>query len=300
MSDDESTWISVASEQISARINPYGAQLSVLRDPAGLDLLWNGDAAVWSGRAPILFPIVGALAGGAYRLGSGTYVLSRHGFARGKPFEVIEANAAAALFRLKADESTQAVYPFEFELDIQFEVYESTLAVTALVRNNGDRDMPASIGFHPAFRWPLPYGQAKSGHFIEFEVDEPAPIRRLNAQGLLTPTPVPSSVRGRRLTLEDALFKDDAVIFDRARSRSVLYGSDDAAHIRVRFPDAPYLGIWSKPGDFICIEPWHGIADPDGYRGDFREKPGVFTVAPDATFETRMEITWLPPKGSAA
>jgi galactose mutarotase-like enzyme len=294
MSDDESTWISLASQQISARINPHGAQLSVLRDTAGRDLLWNGDPAVWSGRAPILFPIVGALAGGAYRLGSGTYVLSRHGFARGKVFKVIEANAAAALFRLNADESTQAVYPFEFELDIQFEIRESTLVVTALVRNNGDHDMPASIGFHPAFRWPLSEGDAKSGHFIEFEVDEPAPIRRLNGQGLLTSTRHATPVRGRRLALDEALFKDDAVIFDEARSRSVIYGTENAARIRVHFPDAPYLGIWSKPGDFICIEPWHGVADPNGYRGDFREKPGIFNVAPDATFETRMEITWVP------
>jgi galactose mutarotase-like enzyme len=291
MSDDHSAWISLVSKQLRASINPLGAQLSILQDSRGRDLLWNGDAAVWSGRAPVLFPIVGALAGGAYRLGPGTYVLSRHGFARGKLFKLIEANAAAALFRLIADESTRAVYPFHFELDIQFELLDATLTVTALIRNEGDRDMPASFGFHPAFRWPLPFDKPKAAHFIEFEIDEPGPIRRLNAQGLLTSTRHSTPIRGRRLTLEDALFRDDAVILDQVRSRTVNYGADGAPGIRVHFPDSPYLGVWSKPGDFVCIEPWNGIADPEGFTGDFRDKPGVFTVAPDATMEVRMEIT---------
>jgi len=60
--------------------------------------------------------------------------------------------------------------------------------------------------------------------------------------------------------------------------------------VRVSYPDTPYLGLWSKPGNFICIEPWHGIADPEGFAGDFREKPGVLSVASDATIEIRMEI----------
>jgi galactose mutarotase-like enzyme len=293
MEDDESTWIRLSSKDLTARISPLGAQLSELRDSAGRDLLWNGDPAVWSGRSPVLFPIVGALAGGAYRIGQGTYVLSRHGFARGKRFEVVEANTAAALLRLDADASTHAIYPFEFQLDLQYEITGASLAVTALVRNNGGTDMPASFGFHPAFRWPLPFGRPRASHFIEFETDEPAPIRRLNAQGLLTRTRHPTPIQARRLMLDDSLFKDDALILDEVRSHSVTYGAEEGPRIRVSYPETPYLGIWSKPGNFICIEPWHGIADPEGFTGDFIEKPGVFNVAPDATFEIRMEVMLL-------
>jgi galactose mutarotase-like enzyme len=292
MSDDESTWIRLGSTRMTARINPLGAQLSVLQDNSGHDLLWNADPTVWSGRAPVLFPIVGALAGGAYRLGCARYVLSRHGFARGKPFKVLEANSSAALFRLSPDDLTRAVYPFEFELDIQFEILDAMIAVTALVRNNGDGDMPASFGFHPAFRWPL-FDRPRLSHYIEFEFDEPAPIRRLNSEGLLTLTRHATPVRHRRLMLDDALFKDDAIIFDELRSRTVTYGAEGAPQIRVHFPDAPYLGVWSKPGNFVCIEPWHGVADPEGFSGDLLDKPGVFTVAPDATLETRMEIALI-------
>jgi galactose mutarotase-like enzyme len=292
VSDDESSWLSLASREIAARISPLGAQLSELRDRAGNDLLWNGDPAVWSGRAPLLFPIVGALAGGSYRLGSKAYALPRHGFARGKRFEVIHASAARALFRLKSDQMTLAVYPFRFELDIGYEIKSSTLVLKALVRNGADKPMPASFGFHPAFRWPLPFGRPRATHYLEFEKDEPSPIRRLNSQGVLTSARHPTPIIRRRLLLDDALFMEDAIIFDEIHSRSVTYGAEDCPRIRVTFPDTPYLGVWSKPkANFICIEPWHGIADPEGFAGDFRTKPGVFAVAAGAAVELRMEIT---------
>src|SRR5450432_2977788 len=114
----DSSWVSIHSSQIAAQIDPMGAQLSVLRDPSGLDLLWDGDASVWSGRAPLLFPIVGALAGGHYRLGSAAFPLSRHGFARGKVFDIVESGAAAATFRLRSDAQSLQIYPFEFELQV--------------------------------------------------------------------------------------------------------------------------------------------------------------------------------------
>jgi galactose mutarotase-like enzyme len=288
-------FIRLSSADLQAEITPLGAQLSILRDANGGDLLWNGDPKFWTGRAPILFPIVGELAGGHYRLGDKTYSLSRHGFARGKPFNVVAATATTATFRLQSDETTLPLYPFQFELDIRFAVNGATLAVTTTVRNLGATNMPASFGYHPGLCWPLPYGRERSAHFIEFAADEPAPIRRLDSTGLLSPAPVPTPVSNRRLLLEDGLFTNDAVIFDQVRSRSVTYGANDGPRIRVSFPDAPYLGIWTKPGaPFICIEPWHGMADPAGFTGDFTVKPGVFTVAPGGVQSIEMTLTLLP------
>ncbi len=290
---DQQTWIALSSPELRAQIDPLGAQLSLLGDRDGRDLLWNGDPAVWTGRAPVLFPIVGELAGGQYRVAGKTYRLPRHGFARAKMFEVVAATQTTALFRLKADESTLSVYPFLFEFDVRFAITGPTLSVTLSVRNIGAELLAASVGYHPAFRWPLPYGRERAAHFIEFASDEPAPIRRLNATGLLDPQTQPTPVANRRLTLADALFEKDAVIFDQLRSRSVTYGAGDGPRIRVDFPDAPYLGVWTKPGaPFICIEPWHGIADPDGFTGEFTTKPGVFTVAPGSVsvMETRITL----------
>ena len=293
MPDSQSpAWIALRSSELSAEVNPLGAQLSVLRDGGGRDLLWNGDPAIWAGRAPILFPIIGTLAGGRYRLGSTTYQLPRHGFARGRLFETLDVTPSRALFRLKADAETRNVYPFQFQLDVSVALDGPTLSLSSSVTNLGAEDMPASIGYHPGFRWPLPYGEPRASHFIEFASDEGPAIRRLNGSGLLTPELHPTPVSHRRLALDDSLFRDDVVIFDDIRSRSVTYGADTGPQIRVGFPDARYLGLWTRPGaGFICIEPWQGIADEAGFSGDFREKWGVFTLPPGATRQLNMDLT---------
>jgi galactose mutarotase-like enzyme len=293
VTDAARPWVSIASGGLTAQIDPLGAQLSVLRDGAGRDWLWNGNPAIWKGRAPVLFPIVGALAGGSYRLDSHVYRLPRHGFARDRRFEVGHSTEASAVFELAADEATLEVYPFRFSLQIKFALDGPTLTVTTRVRNSGDQPMPASFGYHPALRWPLPSGVERSRHFIEFERDEPAPVRRLDADGLLTPILHPTPVSNRRLILADALFQDDVIIFDALHSRTLTYGADAGPRLRMSYPDTPYLGVWTKPGaPFICIEPWHGVADPEGFCGDFDTKPGVFVVPPgaDRTFQMSMSL----------
>ena len=297
MTEHTRPWVRIRSDKLAAEIDPQGAQLSTLKDGTQ-DLLWDGNPALWAGRAPILFPIVGALVGGSYRLGAETYHLSRHGFARGKGFAIVNKTPSSALFRLSADDATLQVYPFRFELDVRFAIDGAILSVITTVRNPGSADMPASVGYHPGFRWPLPYGQPRASHFIEFEGDEPAPVRRIGPDGLLIAAPVATPVVGRRLALADALFKDDVLIFDRLQSRSLTYGSDAGPRLRVSFPDAPYLGVWTKPGaPFICIEPWHGVTDPQGFSGDFKDKPGVFVLTPGKSLSTTMNIELLEPAG---
>jgi galactose mutarotase-like enzyme len=283
--------VSISSTALSAEIDPLGAQLFALRDRTGEDLMWDGDPAIWTGRAPILFPIVGMLEQGRYRLGDSTYRLAKHGFARHSLFEIVEAEATSALFRLRATPETLQVYPFSFQLDLRFRVVGSKITLAASVTNEGSDVMPASFGFHPALRWPLPFGHARAEHRVRFEYEELEPIRRISAEGVIKPEPYPTPVEGHDLTLRDDLFVEDALIFDRLHSRKLSYGAATGPRIEVEFPDTPYLGLWTKPGaDFICIEPWHGIADPQGYDGDFRAKPGVFEVAVGETREVAMSI----------
>jgi galactose mutarotase-like enzyme len=76
------------------------------------------------------------------------------------------------------------------------------------------------------------------------------------------------------------------------QSRSLLYGAQEGPRLEIAFPDASYLGLWTRPGaPFICIEPWQGVTDPAGFSGDIREKPGIFVVAPGATHLLSMRIT---------
>ena len=117
---DKAELVSIASTGLSAQVDPLGAQLFALRDSHSQDLLWNGDPAIWASRAPILFPIVGELNQGVYRLDGQIFHLPRHGLARRRRFELVDAAASSACFRLSADGETWGVYPFDFVLDVEF------------------------------------------------------------------------------------------------------------------------------------------------------------------------------------
>lgn len=290
MSDAASNWISLRSPDLEVKVDRQGAQLSSLRDSLGREYLWHGDPAIWAGRAPILFPIVGALNDGQFRHGGRSYRLGRHGFARGSLFTLMSSSPTSAVFRLQSTADTLAVYPFPFQLDIGYRLEGNTLAITASVFNAGDERMPASLGFHPGFLWPLP-GSKRAGHYIEFDNAESAPIRRINALGLLLPESLPTPIVGRRLPLDDALFQEDVIILDSLTSRRARLCSENGPGIEIGFPDAKYLGLWTKPGaPFVCIEPWQGVTDPSGFAGELLDKPGIFLVEPGATHSFGMTI----------
>ena len=285
-------WIRIAGHGLSAAINPLGAELSSLTDAAGRELMTDADPRWWTGRAPILFPVVGKPFEETIRVGGTAYPMKQHGFARRRLFEVMEAGPSRAVFALSDDEETRESYPFVFRLTLAFEIAGASLSIVAMVENPSDTPLPASFGFHPAFAWPLPYGAPRGDHRIVFDADEPEPLRVLDAHGQIATGERPSPLDGRTLHLADDLFEDDALIWDDVRSSSVRYGAADGPQLEVAFPDTPMLGIWTKPGaNYICIEPWHGIADPTGYTGEFRDKPGVFEVAPREAKRIEMRIS---------
>lgn len=282
----------ISSGRLTAGVSTVGAELQHLTDDMGRELQWDGDPAVWHGRAPILFPVIGLLEGGCYRLDGISYPMPKHGFARHAPFEIVDRCTDAMTFRLEATEATRTIYPFAFLLDIRFSVADAALTVAATIANRGASPMPASFGFHPALCWPLPFGLARDVHDIRFDHAEPAPIRRIDANGFLLPEPQPTPIVGSVLALRDELFVDDALIFDRLHSRQVSYGAPAGPRLRVEFTDFPTLGVWTKPGaGFVCIEPWQGFSDPVGYSGDIRDKPGIIEIAPGDSKRLAMCIT---------
>jgi len=284
--------IRIASDRLAAEIDPLGAELASLKDDQGRELMTNADPAYWSGRAPLLFPVVGRPHGDAIRVDGIEYPMKQHGFARRLPFTVAAQDADHARFVLADSSETRAHYPFVFRLTVDYRIDAATLAITVTVGNPGDASLPASFGFHPAFAWPLPYGGARGDHRIVFSADEPDAVRAIAADGTIAAGTNPSPLDGRTLALTDELFAHDALVWDAVRSDAVTYGAPDGPRLRIAFPDTPMLGIWTKPGAaFVCVEPWHGIADPEGYGGEFRDKPGVFEVAPGGEKRIVMSVT---------
>ena len=288
-------WITIASDQLSAAINPFGAELSSLKDADGRELMTDADPAFWTGRAPILFPVVGAPFEETIRIDGTAYRMHKHGFARRMPFDLVDRGPSHVVLALGDTAQTRAAYPFAFRLELAFAIEGASLTVDGAVHNPGDGPLPASFGFHPAFAWPLPYGQARSDHRIVFDADEPDALKAIAADGTIADGAVPSPLDGRTLNLADGLFEHDALVWDHVRSDGVTYGAQTGPRLAIVFPDTPKLGIWTKPGArYVCVEPWHGIADPEGYTGDFRAKPGVFEVPPGDTKRIGMRVALVP------
>ena len=260
-----------------AELNPLGAELARFRW-RGLDLLWDGDPRWWGRRAPVLFPIVGRLNGDTLRHEGRAHRVPQHGFARDLPWEALEADDSFAFLRLRDSEATRESYPFAFELTQRAELSEAGLRADFTLTNPGAEELIACLGVHPAFRWPLPGGRREE-HRLEFESEEPEPMRRL-MEGLLCAAPQASPLTTSPLPLNDALFAEDALIFDRLRSRRLRYTAPGAPVVELAW-DFPHFGIWTKPGaPFLCLEPWQGFADPEGFDGEFRDKPGTVRLAP--------------------
>jgi galactose mutarotase-like enzyme len=227
----------------------------------------------------VLFPIVGRLAGDGLNHAGRRYPMRQHGFARDRSFTLIDQAPESCAFRLVDDEASRAAYPFAFALELRYAVAGPRLSVEYRLVNPGREPLPASLGAHPAFRWPLPAAEGRP-HALLFDQDEPSPIRRLK-DGLLLPEPQPSPIAGRRLDLAPALFEADAMILDQPRSRSLDYRAEGGPGLRFAFSGFLQLGLWSKPGaGFLCIEPWQGYASPLGWDGEFADKPGLVTLPP--------------------
>jgi galactose mutarotase-like enzyme len=269
----------LSNAYLSATVRVDGAELCSLRDAGGQELLWSASPP-WPRHAPILFPIVGRLNGDTLRHDGREYRMTQHGFARDRRFAWLGHTGTTCRLVLHDDAQTRALYPFAFRFEVGYALDDDALEVTFTITNTGRVVLPASAGAHPAFRWPLAEGVAKEAHRLEFSDAETAPIRRLTG-GLILPEAQPSPVQGRTLPLDPALFDPDAIIMDHPASSSVRYGGTGTPTLEVSWQGFRQLGVWSRRDcDLLCIEPWHGHADPEGFTGDVMDKPGMMLIAP--------------------
>ena len=280
-----------------ATVARQGAELQSLR-LAGHELIWQA-GPLWPRHAPLLFPIIGALNQDQLRLGARRYDLPRHGFARDRSFTWLDTTEEGCTLVLKDDAQSRAHYPFPFHLQVSYHLASSRLCQRVRLKNSGPEPLPASLGLHPAFRWPLVDGIPKADHRLIFEREEAAPFHRLDAHGLLDPRPRATPIQNRVLILEEGLFGEDALVFLEPRSRSVRLEAGDGLALRLSWEGFPQLGLWAKPVPgpaFLCIEPWTGHADPVGWDGPFQDKPGAFLLAPGDTRSWSFTIA-LDPMG---
>ena len=288
--------VQIANEFLTVEINPLGAELTSLKgNVTGLEYLWQADPAVWKRHAPVLFPFVGRSKNDQYTYQGKTYPMGQHGFARDRQFEVEESGDQKAVFLLKSDEVSLAIYPFEFELRVSYQVQDMHLVVNYDVKNTATTaPMYFSIGGHPGFKVPMTADTQFDDYFVDYRpqksrVNIPLQGAFINLnERTLAPTDVATDI-------SHELFKDDAMIYELKGQENVFsIRSEKTPHAISMKLSAPFIGVWSPhptEGNLVCLEPWWGIADDVAATGELSEKFGVNQLAPQATFNANYEIT---------
>jgi galactose mutarotase-like enzyme len=284
----------IENETLQVTIAPQGAELqSIIRKDLSQEYLWSGDPAFWGKKSPVLFPIVGGLKKNQYQHALQTYQLSRHGFAREMAFEVVQQDAASITLSISSNEETLQKYPFHFSFSINYQLEENSLHVTYDVQNTGTENLLFSVGGHPAFKVPLAAGTGFEDYYLEFNATENAGIWPLSAEGLIESTPVPFLQNTNTLPLKKELFFKDALVFKQLKSTAISLKSHQTPHgLQVQFKGFPFMGIWAaKNADFVCIEPWCGIADGVYASGNLLEKEGINSLNPSTSFNRTWTVT---------
>ena len=281
--------ISLSNDVISAQINTLGAELCSLKNTENKDFIWEGDPAYWGKHSPVLFPIVGTLKNNTYTHNNKEYILTRHGFARDMEFELVDQTANTATFSIQSNSTTLASYPFQFELQIQYTLFHSTLEIAYKVINKDNSAIPFSIGAHPAFALPGNF----ENYSIEFEKVEPLEYTLLENDLVSTQTET-IATNSNFVPLTHKLFERDALIFKKLESKSLTIIEKEIPRLKVHFEDFPNLGIWTKVGaPFLCIEPWFGYSDTTESNGNLFEKEGIIVLKSTDTFQTKFCIEIL-------
>lgn len=273
----------IKNKFISAGIHAKGAELfRVTHHQHNLEYMWSGDPAFWGKTSPVLFPIVGALKENTYIYKDRKYTLSRHGFARDMVFTVGDKHDDKISFLLTNTENTLSDFPFPFELRIMYTLHDAALHVTYEVTNIGEDVLYFSLGAHPAFKVPLVDGTRYEDHYLEFSHIENAPRWPINNEGLVNTVPEPLLQNTNKLSLSKNLFENDALVLKNIQSRRVSLKSTTHEHgIDFFFEGFPFLGIWAaKHADFVCIEPWCGVADSVDHQQQLTMKEGIENILP--------------------
>ena len=240
----------------------------------------------WKNHATILFPIVGGIKNNKSYLGD-KVITSRgyHGFARHSTFSIVEKNTdnkASLHYRLSANEETKQFYPFNFQLDLEYQLIGHNLKVIFSITNTEkNQDIYYCFGWHPGFKTPVIDGLGtkeecqilfKKGIYRKYHNNE-----HCRLTGETSEIKLDGELKRTEKELEATIMLE---IDDPNNRVCTVYDPIANIKIEVDFREFPHLGLWSEPGyNFICVEPWQGMDDHEEQES-FDKKMGIVKLLP--------------------
>lgn len=280
----------LSSDKLSVLVSTKGAELISIKNQADEEQLWQADPKVWPRHAPVLFPIVGKLKNNLYFFEDKQYNLGQHGFARDKEFRVIKQSKNELIFELTEDAESLMVYPFQFKLQISYSLKGSILITAYSLNNPAPKELYFSVGAHPGFKL-----KKEEDYYLEFEKSDFTLTTLKN--GLISNTRNKIRLTGNKLSIEQDLFLNDALVFENAQiSRVSLCSVQKGTILTLDCEGWPFFGIWSKmteskKPEFLCLEPWYGIADSELHGGQIKTKKGIMVLPSGGVFNAAFRLS---------
>ncbi len=249
----------------------------------GLEYMYDGNPAFWTGRNPILFPMVGSTRNKEIVIDGQIYHMGNHGFCRNSDFTVEKLNEDTLILSLESSGETLKQYPFEFKLSVQYQLRGKELSVVYLIENRSNQVMPFNFGLHPAFKCPLKEEEKFSDYRVEFACPENLdqfPNGNYN-------------FTGTDFGLNYEMFeKIPTYIFENVKSPYVTLTNGDHG-VKVMVEGYRWLAFWTKQNaPYLCIEPWHSHGDfnQKADYAEFADREGTLKLNPGRSFTTSYKI----------
>ncbi len=283
----------IKNEHLTVEVSEMGAELQSIKDSNNREYLWQGGEK-WPRRSPILFPIVCSVNDDTYTVDGKEYHLPRHGFARDTKFKLIAQGKHKVTYALHETEDTLKVYPYRFNLAVSYRLSGNKIHVVWHVENTDTQEIHFQIGGHPAFLAPGCEEDEELRGVIR--LDNTMPILGIKSyiDGSHEMVEIPLDIKDGCIAFNDEFFANDSVkIHDCQTRQACLLNPDGSPAVTVDYK-CPIIAFWSpykKKAPFVCIEPWYGLGDPRGWKGEFKDKFYMNHLLPGASFMSEYTIT---------
>jgi galactose mutarotase-like enzyme len=259
----------------------------------------------WTGKAPWLWPATGRnfpkgvkaneeAVGSSYEWQGKRYPMPIHGFVKDMAWklESESANAGSASVKLSLRDTveTRKMYPFGFQLSVEYVVTEGRLdiAYTAVPDAANSGPMPFSAGNHITFRTPLVEGSDP----LMMRFQTPSKVEYMKGPGS-----IPNGEKRARS------FSGGARLGEIEKRQAVSLGGytdkpymtlRDPAGVEIRMeheadtlPAEPVIrfNVWGDAGDgYFSPEPWVGL------QNSLNLRQGIVELAPGKQWQWRLRI----------
>jgi galactose mutarotase-like enzyme len=250
------------------------------------DALWlpptfSPSSTEWPGGGlPFMFPFAGRVWHqghlSKYNLDGTTYTMPLHGFSWANPWTSTKTEADRAFLELSSNESSLAIYPFHFRVDMRIFLKPNELMIDVSITHEHplfgpSKKMPVAIGWHPYLALSKASGAAVDSSAVSAvnsslnSIDIPA--------GIIIPV-TPQGGAGDPTNADAYLGKGpwplpkkeiQSLIFTQLTSAPSRLNRCPMANLEISSGPRELMNhivTWTnEPGEFHCIEPWMSLPD---------------------------------------